>query len=80
MDKTPALKKCRVCGELATRGSFNTREIPRPPGEWREFVNAGEEVLGCGTHPPIVFTTYLDGRVIRTDRAVSEKVPGGATQ
>lgn len=69
------MPKCDKCGELAVLGTHHVREIPRPPGEWREFVDAGPELLGCKAHLPVSFSTYLDGRVIRTDRALPEKVP-----
>lgn len=50
-------------------------EIPRPPGEWREFRDAGALLAGCDLHLPESFSTYIDGRVIRTAHAVPEKVP-----
>jgi hypothetical protein len=61
--------------ELATRSTFNMVEIPRPPGEWREFRDAGPKIVGCDKHRPESFCTYIDGRVIRTSQSVPEKVP-----
>lgn len=72
-------KRCK-CGELATRGTYHTREIPRAPGAWREFEHVGEELLGCKKHPPEPYTTYLDGRVIRTAHAKAERVTEGLVQ
>jgi hypothetical protein len=61
--------------ELATKGTYHMIEIPRPPGEWREFRDAGELIAGCAKHPPESFSTYIDGRVIRTANAIPERVP-----
>jgi hypothetical protein len=61
--------------ELATIGVFDYLEIERPAGEWREFIAAPVQKLGCPKHTPVSMTRYLDGREMRTDECKPEKVP-----
>jgi hypothetical protein len=69
------MPKCDRCPERATKGTYNLVEIPRAPGDWREFRDAGQILNGCAQHPPESFVTYIDGRVIRSAQQVPEKVP-----
>jgi hypothetical protein len=73
------LPKCDTCGETATHGAFDVKEVTSSDGVYREF-EATTEKRGCSQHAVVSYTTYLDGRVKKTGECVPEKVPCPAEQ
>ncbi len=68
--------KCDICRATATHAVQDCREVPtKDPEGYREFEILTAVRRGCADHTVFSCTTYLDGRKLRTDLCVPEKVP-----
>jgi hypothetical protein len=68
------IPKCDTCGALATHGCLDCREINHVPSDGYRYFEATKLKRGCASHPVIAYTTYSDGRLLRTDECVPERI------